>query len=764
MFFSISVLVLAKDEFLINFSNNVIQTGDWQKPQFITTPILIDEASQEANNKVTRSSFFKLQPIDFTDLSEVEIINQLFILENEEKRLTEVANFFDFFQLDQGRYQLETILKDSFDNLSETNIINFTIDHTAPYGDFRTFSSEITTNPFLVPYQAEDVLSKVNKVFLDYRFKNQGEAEFSEWISYQEVNFNESTKSGALIFAIENNDNFTYQGDYQFGLKFKDEAGNLSELVESEIISVDLRQTNQASVQVFEEGRLRQVEERFLNPNFSEGLDFWEASGEVELYYEYDPTDQGMSREKNFIKLGNSQDSGLLTDNYLEQTISNVEPLNGFYFWYNAISEDNLEGFDDSIFRVLVNEKVVYDVSRAKAYTNYNALDGFLQVTWHEIFINLSDFQDQFLTIRFEAGNSGDSQKNSFAYLHSITTDQMILNSDNQLYISGETNDDEITLKYNDQEIKKQNPLFHQFENFYGWKDFNYYLTNSQRITDEKTKKCFIYPGSPNRLKNFSINFEGDGEYLFEFDHFAPNIKNVNFFSSQNKIDQTSNFSQIDMVEISDFNLFNEKSRLPLKFLDKGYLLGKNLNQENYYFTAQVCDYFNNCSFISDVIYCQAGDCQNLGRIGKQTLLINEINYNPQGSDSGVMPEGEWLEIYNNSPQTLDLSGFYLKNKRNWTLEITQANSDNNKNCNDDGETIIFPYGFLTVYRNNSAFFSNNQEEVFLYNKQDQLLDVLKYQGSEIEGDTVGRLEAASNRIFNDLTPTLLNNNKVRVN
>ncbi len=72
----------------------------------------------------------------------------------------------------------------------------------------------------------------------------------------------------------------------------------------------------------------------------------------------------------------------------------------------------------------------------------------------------------------------------------------------------------------------------------------------------------------------------------------------------------------------------------------------------------------------------------------KATIVINEINYN---SAANFDPE-DWVELYNPSGATIDLSDWHLKD------------DDDTHDFEFPGGTMIEPHGFLVVSRNQAAF------------------------------------------------------------
>jgi len=118
-------------------------------------------------------------------------------------------------------------------------------------------------------------------------------------------------------------------------------------------------------------------------------------------------------------------------------------------------------------------------------------------------------------------------------------------------------------------------------------------------------------------------------------------------------------------------------------------------------------------------------------------IVLNEFLPNPIGSDNAAMPNGEWVELYNNSDESVDVAGWYLYDDHDsHDLEITSTNTDL-------ATTTIAAHSWLVVYRNGNGSFSlnNTSDKVRLYNgtiDAGSLIDSYEYDG----------------RDFHDLTPT----------
>lgn len=101
-------------------------------------------------------------------------------------------------------------------------------------------------------------------------------------------------------------------------------------------------------------------------------------------------------------------------------------------------------------------------------------------------------------------------------------------------------------------------------------------------------------------------------------------------------------------------------------------------------------------------------------------IYINEFYPNPAGKDNLPMPEGEWVELYNDGPN-VDLEGYYLVDSANHKVYITDVTTYS---------TIIDDY--IVVYMNGKYGFLNNEgvEIISLYDTEDNLIDSVSYADS----------------------------------
>lgn len=111
-------------------------------------------------------------------------------------------------------------------------------------------------------------------------------------------------------------------------------------------------------------------------------------------------------------------------------------------------------------------------------------------------------------------------------------------------------------------------------------------------------------------------------------------------------------------------------------------------------------------------------------------VVLNEFLPNPQGVEYGFdfgedhddMPQGEWVELYNNGDVPRDLSGWYVWDDSaadDHKIFITAANTSS-------ATTTIAAHGWLVVYMNR-AILNNGGDTVMLYDSAENLLDSHTY-------------------------------------
>lgn len=117
-------------------------------------------------------------------------------------------------------------------------------------------------------------------------------------------------------------------------------------------------------------------------------------------------------------------------------------------------------------------------------------------------------------------------------------------------------------------------------------------------------------------------------------------------------------------------------------------------------------------------------------RLTSRMIVLNEFLPRPSGieygfdfgDDNSDMPEGEWVEIYNNSDYDFDLADWYIKDDLDTDtnkIMITAANTY-------PATTLIGAKSWLVVYMN-KAVLNNTGDTVKLFDNTDTLIDSYTY-------------------------------------
>jgi hypothetical protein len=121
-------------------------------------------------------------------------------------------------------------------------------------------------------------------------------------------------------------------------------------------------------------------------------------------------------------------------------------------------------------------------------------------------------------------------------------------------------------------------------------------------------------------------------------------------------------------------------------------------------------------------------------RLTSRMIVLNEFLPNPDGiaygfdfgNDSSDMPQGEWVELYNNSDIAQDLLGWYVKDELKTDINkimITDSNTI-------PATTIIGGKSWLVIYMN-KAVFNNNGDTVRLFDPSNNLIDSYTYDNHD---------------------------------
>ncbi|NCO15246.1 hypothetical protein COW77_02285 [Candidatus Wolfebacteria bacterium CG18_big_fil_WC_8_21_14_2_50_39_7] len=113
-------------------------------------------------------------------------------------------------------------------------------------------------------------------------------------------------------------------------------------------------------------------------------------------------------------------------------------------------------------------------------------------------------------------------------------------------------------------------------------------------------------------------------------------------------------------------------------------------------------------------------------------MLINEFFPNPVGKDA----DGEWIELFNNGQETVNFSGWQIKDASGKTFIFSGQGGSATGGKNQE----LGPAGYLLLdYKTTKISLNNNGETLFLYDQNGALIDKAEFTGSAPEGKSLIR-------------------------
>ncbi len=108
-------------------------------------------------------------------------------------------------------------------------------------------------------------------------------------------------------------------------------------------------------------------------------------------------------------------------------------------------------------------------------------------------------------------------------------------------------------------------------------------------------------------------------------------------------------------------------------------------------------------------------------------MIISEFLPNPVGKDT----DGEWIELFNNGQEAVNLNGWRVKDASGKTF-LFGEDGVGNFSVNP-GEYFILDYKTTKIALNNDG------EKLFLYDNENNLADAVEFTGAAIEGESLIR-------------------------
>jgi len=471
----------------------------------------------------------------------------------------------------------------------------------------------------------------------------------------------------------------------------------------------------------------REVENRVVNGDFSEGLFGWTTTGQIKVV-----TDEIGSQ---VMQLGTDGITNTMTDNSLSQEIDNSgHGLRSIGFWYKLFTYEDSKGFDQPSLKVSIDEKVVYELSNQEVFdaTQLN-MSTLYQSQWQYLSIDLSQVQAEKFVLAISAGNSGDQHNSSWYYLDDVSTNVAIVNSKSKIEVLSDfpgilthyfylVNGQEVIGEGMDRVVFQLNQQPDD-----GW--IQYWSDYSQESQPIFQKFKVIFDDQPPEpINGLEVIDEGEGEYQLAFsapkDNLANKVSSYDIRYSTASISAQTNWEELPIVNITKFTdllSFTQMGGLKEEIVVAG------LEQGNHYFFAiKSKDSATNISSISNVAEINSPKLTQ--------VKLNEIYSNAPGDDSSHMPNGEWVEINNFDDSQVDLNGWYLTDQVGHKMMISLSNIF-------DTDLVIGPGEKMVIYSNQGAIFNNTGDQVSLFDGFDNLVDSYLYDQSSLESQSLAKFD-----------------------
>lgn len=517
-------------------------------------------------------------------------------------------------------------------------------DWTAPSSEIADLENFQTGLPFTVNFEASDEISGVDSVTLYYRKGTSG-----PFTMFATDTFNgESEVSGSFEFDVLG----LGDGRYEFATLAADVDGN----AEAAPVAADgftiLDTVAPATTLTTTTGIV--VDEAMTNGNFSSGLSTgWNYAGEV-VRISGNETVAGVtvsppSGTGGMARIGHTEeDAGDLNsgnsvwDNRLTQIIDKQD---GFLsFWWRVLSFDTGE---NPAAVVTVNDREILRVTGAEidggGYPNDSG--------WQRIFVDLSDFSDDKLELKFYSGNSDlFKAEQSWMYVDVVTTGRPAMKSTASLVLTGTD------------------------ENGVG--EIHYSLDDGATWEIEGGNTLTI-PGTDlaagiNLIKYFSVdgagNIEAEATEATEVivDDEAPDMPadfeavgiseheiNVNWTAPAD----TGYFIRAAFYRMKANGAEASNMKAPAaEGAAETFTISGLLSGTEYQLELSACDPVRNCS--APAITSAATLSEHDADFGD--VVINELMWMGMAGNAS----DEWLELRNMTDQDIDLSGWQLTKKR----------------------------------------------------------------------------------------------------
>lgn len=477
------------------------------------------------------------------------------------------------------------------------------------------------------------------------------------------------------------------EGEYWWRVQAKDQFNNTST---SAIYHLVVDQTPPSFPSLSITGSFtKAVEEKLTNGDFETGnLTGWISAGNVQLTNNEtidNPTTTITPVDGNWmVRIGNPDDPGnWVWENRLMQSFDNGAKSLSLH--YNFFSRDFL---DEPGFFIRLNDQEIFKLN------NLNS-DGFtaLNTGWQEFYYDLSNQTNSKVNLVIYAGNTGDTEIQSWVYIDKITTYFVSAPSHATYTLSG--NDNPAGSGINHFQYKIDDGDWITGSTFGGTPPLSsngehtiqyYAVDNAGNQSQISIIRVITDDIPPSDISDLSVSSTTENSIVLTWT--SPGNDGITRRASQYDIRYSSTTTDCSSF---NFDLATKVGKIPLPQqageTETLEIFGLN-PKTKYCFAVKTADEAPNWSSLSNVIL---GETTAGLTVNPRDVVINELMW----MGSSVSSADEWLELRNMTDHPIDLSNF----------SFTKFNgaSEEPIDINLSGKTIPAHGYFLIANGNNYA-------------------------------------------------------------
>lgn len=363
------------------------------------------------------------------------------------------------------------------------------------------------------------------------------------------------------------------------------------------------------------------ISQRVQNPDFEQDLESpeWLKKGEVFHIETYDVASLIPKNGLKMIRLGSDGESGTsITSNSLSQLLTSAEySPQALSFWYQVVSDEWLQGFDNPLFTVNIGERQVYQAWRDDISYSSNT-ESFIS-DWNQVIVPFPEGFEENVLLTFSAGNYGDEQHPSFILLDNLSTEVALVNADSQVRITAESgseipNDLQIHYSYgiDGEEISGSSQPGESALNFrleFQPDDYliRYWFSNA-RGENFSLHEIPIYfqHDAPLAIHDLEVHVDKNQRYTFTFtspeSYFQDRVTRYEIRFAQIPITELDEWENISLLPVENMTRLPGSNIAPRKSFHKEKISAHFIEfPGQYYFAIKSFDMFGNDSEISNV-------------------------------------------------------------------------------------------------------------------------------------------------------------------